>query len=384
MKRSIPFGSLLGVRIYIHWTFLLLIIWSLVSSAIMGLGLVASLWNLGFLFALFGCVVLHELGHASAARLYGIPTRDITLLPIGGVARLERMPRKPLQEIVVALAGPLVNVVIATVLFSLLALLGSVSAPLTGTISLTGFLSQLAWLNVGLILFNMIPAFPLDGGRVFRAGIALFTGYARATRIAAATGQIFAIGLALLGLFVVGNPILLIIAVFLFLAAGGEAQGTLMLESFRGYRLRDGMASQFEVLPRSSSLRGLATELLSSAQPVFPVWDELSNDIVGIVYRRDLIAAARGGNLDLEVGDLMKEQYQVGGVEDPIIDHLEQGNGSPILVFDNDRLVGLFLLEQAMELIEIRKMLKEHSSQPFFGAYQSSNWKTQQESSYQS
>lgn len=211
-------GRFAGIDVRIHWTFLLLPLYIYFSSLVAGSGVVAASVAVLLLLAIFGCVVLHEYGHALTARQFGIPTRDITLLPIGGVARLERMPRSPLQELAIAVAGPAVNVVIAAGLFVALALPPVVAAL---PVAVASFLTQLAWVNVALVVFNMLPAFPMDGGRVLRAVLAMVLPYAAATRAAAGVGQVAAIGLALLGLFS-GNFVLVLLAGFVFLAARGE------------------------------------------------------------------------------------------------------------------------------------------------------------------
>lgn len=180
MGWSIKIARIAGIDVYIHVTFFLLLAWIAMVYYAVG-GPAAAVEGMAFILALFGCVLLHEFGHALAARRFGIPTPDITLLPIGGVARLQRMPDKPVQEIIVALAGPAVNVVIAIVLFFIL---GGVSDPSEirdfGSAEV-GLLSKLAVVNVWLVLFNMLPAFPMDGGRVLRAGLALFMRYSTAT-----------------------------------------------------------------------------------------------------------------------------------------------------------------------------------------------------------
>jgi Zn-dependent protease len=210
-------GNLAGIGVYLHWSFWLLPAWILLSA---GGGLAGAMGSLLFVFAIFGCVVLHELGHALMARQYGIGTRDITLYPIGGVASLERMPRRPSQELAIAVAGPAVNVVIAGVLFAIL-LVAGIGAQ-TPTFSLVGgsFLLNLLVVNVLLVLFNMLPAFPMDGGRVLRAFLAMRMPCLRATEIAVRVGQGVAIILAIIGLFSGGT--LLFIALFVFLAAQAE------------------------------------------------------------------------------------------------------------------------------------------------------------------
>ena len=212
MRWSWRLGSVAGIGIYVHATFLLLILFIIFANLHEGRSLAMALAGVIFILAIFGCIVLHELGHALAARHYGIRTRDITLLPIGGLARLERMPDVPLQELWVALAGPAVNALIAGAILLFDALAGI--HPQLAAFRWTGgsFLNKMMVVNFWLLAFNLIPAFPMDGGRVLRALLAMRMGGARATDVAARVGQAFAIGLGFLGLF--GNPLLVFIAIF--------------------------------------------------------------------------------------------------------------------------------------------------------------------------
>lgn len=219
MRGSWRLTRIAGIDISVHWSFGLLLAF-VVFSALFSNGLVAALSEAAFISMLFGCVVLHELGHAMAARAFGIPTHGITLLPIGGVAQLDRIPRNPWQEFLIAIAGPAVNVVIAVCLLLVLPIsygLGELASVgwLTG-----GLATRLLVVNVALVVFNMLPAFPMDGGRVLRAVLAAFTDYYSATRIAVRVGQAVAILFAIVGLFY--NPFLLLIAGFVFLAAQAE------------------------------------------------------------------------------------------------------------------------------------------------------------------
>lgn len=214
--RAWDLGTISGIRIRVHWSFLLLPMYIYFSSLLSGSGMMAAIVSIIFVLAIFGCVLLHELGHALAARQFGIGTRDITLLPIGGVAALERMPRKPWQELWIAVAGPLVNVVIAATLF-----IGIALSPLPTGGFVGGFLRQLALANVILVVFNMIPAFPMDGGRVLRSVLAMFVDYSDATAVAVTVGKVVAVGFGLLGLFS-GNLMLLFVAAFVYLAAHSE------------------------------------------------------------------------------------------------------------------------------------------------------------------
>jgi len=230
MRWSLKLGTISGIRLYLHWSFLILL--GLVFFYDLGgVGLTAAAQRLFFVLSLFACIVLHELGHALAARKYGIPTRDITLLPIGGVARLERMPREPKQELWVAIAGPLVNVAIAITLFALLVAIRLSKS--TFLASQDSFITLLMRINLFLIAFNLLPAFPMDGGRVLRALLAQRLEYVRATRIAARIGQVMAVFFVLAGLYSIifasthpnahPSPMLALIGVFIFFGARNEA-----------------------------------------------------------------------------------------------------------------------------------------------------------------
>lgn len=231
MRSSLKLGTLFGIPVYLHWTFLLLLGFIAFSQAFVSGSVAAALGGVIFVSAIFGSVLLHEFGHALAARRYGIPTRDVTLLPIGGLARLERMPDKPRQELVVALAGPAVNVAIAGVLAVWLFVTGFVTAGL----SITGgsFAARLLTINLGLAIFNMLPAFPMDGGRVLRALLAQHTSYVQATGIAATIGRAMAVLFGIAGLF--WNPMLLFIAVFVWFGAGQEVAMARQREAFGGW-----------------------------------------------------------------------------------------------------------------------------------------------------
>lgn len=365
MRNSLKLGTIAGIRIQVHWSFFLLLGWVILTTWIGGGGVLQGAILGAFLLSLFGCVVLHELGHALAARMYNIPTKDITLLPIGGVARLERMPRKPVQEMVVALAGPMVNVVIAAVLFLALATTTGFTSIMTLPSTMESFLARLAWVNVILVVFNLIPAFPLDGGRVFRALLAMVTRYDRATRIAAGTGQVLAVGLALLGLFVLGNPMLLFVAAFIFFGAAAESQSTQMMESLHGYRARDGMTTTFRVLPSHLRLQDVALELLSGSQRDYPVIDEDANEVCGLLTRDDLLGAANSSQLSLTARDLMQTHYAITDADAPLEEAFQSGARSNVttVVFENDQLAGLLTPEDALRTVMLRRALSRENIQ---------------------
>src|SRR6266704_802286 len=248
MGWSIPIFRIAGIQLRIHITFLLLIAWLAFGYYAEG-GSAAALGRVLFVLLLFVCVVLHEFGHAIAAKNFGIHTPDITLLPIGGVARLQRMPDEPRQELIIALAGPLVNVVIALTLFAVVGWRGLAAQATMGGSDL---LAQLLVINVVLVLFNLLPAFPMDGGRVLRALLATRLSYARATQIAASIGQGCAFVFGFLGLFG-PNPFLLFIALFVYIGASQEAALAQMRDVSRRFPVSSAMVREFRSLPESAT-----------------------------------------------------------------------------------------------------------------------------------
>ncbi|MCB1128883.1 MAG: site-2 protease family protein, partial [Verrucomicrobiae bacterium] len=270
MKWSWRIGRVAGIDVYMHATFLLLVGWVAISAWSVRQNVNDAIHGLAFVAALFGIIVLHELGHALAARRYGIPTQDITLLPIGGVARLDRMPDKPAQELVVALAGPAVNVVLAVVFWMLVrsadAITGVTSFRLIGT----PLLAKLQYVNIGLALFNLIPAFPMDGGRVLRALLAMRLDYVRATRIAADVGQVLAFAAGAIGLAKM-HPFLVFIAIFVYLGAEQEASMVKVQSALDGIPIQSVMIRDFRTLHPAQTLADAVAHVLEGFQQDFPV-----------------------------------------------------------------------------------------------------------------
>ncbi len=290
MTWSFSIGRLFGSELRVHATFFLLLAW-IGISAWMSHGPYAAIVNVAFIVALFGCVVAHEFGHALTARRYGIRTPDITLLPIGGMARLERMPEKPAQEIIVALAGPAVNVAIWIILTILLGAETQMQAFESIDDPAQGFLGRLAVVNLFLALFNLLPAFPMDGGRVLRAALNIPLGRVRATRIAAGAGQALAFLFGFLGLLS-GNPLLLLIGVFVFMAAAAEYSDVALHERARGAKARDAMITAFEALSVDDRGEEAANVLLRTAQSEFPVLDGTGN-MVGVLTREAIMTGTQ-------------------------------------------------------------------------------------------
>lgn len=359
MKWSIRIGKLFGIPVYIHLTFLLLLVWIGVLSWRQGESIAAGVEGVLFILSIFACVVLHELGHALTARRYGIVTRDITLLPIGGVARMERMPDEPRQELWVALAGPAVNVAIALVLIAFAGVSTAVF-----DLSLVGgnFLNRLVMVNVYLVLFNLLPAFPMDGGRVLRALLATRMEYTRATHIAATIGQSMAL-LFLLGALVGRNPVLGFIAFFVWIGAAQEASMVQMKHSLSGIPVRRAMVTSFDTLAPSDTLAKAVETTLAGTQKDFPVVDD--GRVVGILVQKDLLAAlARQGD-DVPVSEVMQsdfESVQASEMLDTAFRRLSERRCSTAPVSSQGRLVGMVTMDNIGEFLAIAGALEKPKS----------------------
>jgi Zn-dependent protease len=368
MRWSLRVATVSGIPIYIHWTFLILIGWIVLANAAAG-PLMAGLSVL-FILALFLCVGLHELGHALMGQRFGVRTRDITLLPIGGVARLERIPENPTQELLIAAAGPAVNVAIALFLFLGLAAAGSaglrplVPGGIAAQLGAVGFVPLLINFNIFLVVFNLIPAFPMDGGRILRALLAYRLDYARATRIAAGVGQVMAILFAFWGLMVF-NPFLLLIAVFVFLGAQAEASLAEVRYGLSDLPVRDAMLTQFSVLHPGDTLAAAAGALLAGTQQDFPVMD--NGAIVGILPRADLVRALAEHGDDTPVAAVMRRDC--GTVEEnerlyKVFERMQNADCPLVPVTRRGVLVGLVTLENVGELMMVRSALRRRRGGP--------------------
>jgi Zn-dependent protease len=358
MKWQWKLGRFAGIDVYVHATFLLLLGWVGYSDWLEHRDLAETVNGILFILALFLCVVLHEYGHALTARKYGIKTRDITLYPIGGVARLERMPDKPIEELWVALMGPAVNLVIAAGLFALLFLTGGLTS-LTGmTITSGSFLMRLMVVNITLVLFNLIPAFPMDGGRVLRAILALKMEYTQATQVAATIGQGFAFLMGFIGLF--SNPFLLFIAFFVWIGASQEASMVMINHSVSGIPVTRAMLTDFKTLSPGDTLAQVVGLILAGSQHEFPVVD--ANGIVMGVLERDAFIAAlsREGQSAPVVGVMRRDVPSVDShdmIESALL-RLQESGAKTLPVMHAGQFVGLITAENITEFLMIRSALK--------------------------
>jgi Zn-dependent protease/CBS domain-containing protein len=365
MKWSWRIFRVAGIGIHVHLTFPLLLIWGGVTQY-MGRGSWNDAWiGVGFILVLFVIVVLHELGHAMAARRYGIRTLDITLLPIGGLARLERMPEEPKQELVVALAGPAVNVALALLLFAVVSggwqLAHWLDVPPAGF----KFLVNLMWINIVLAVFNLLPAFPMDGGRVLRALLATRMSYVRATNIAARVGQAMAVLFGIVGWFVVHNPMLVLVAFFVFMGAAQEAMMVRTRSALGTIPAGQLMIKNFRALSPQDPLSLAAEHLLAGWQHDFPVTDQ--GQLVGVLTRTDLVEGLSQYGRNAPVDRVMHRQFPSGKPDEPAqaaLMRLREGNWQTMPIIADAQLLGILTRENIGEYLMVQSALQRESQYP--------------------
>jgi len=357
MRWSWKIGEVAGIGIYIHATFWLFILFILYAYWVRGHSLPMALAGVGFILAIFGCIVLHELGHALTARKYGIRTRDITLLPIGGLARLERMPDVPVQELWVALAGPAVNLLLALALYAALVLLGI--QPKLRQFRWVGgdFLNRLMVVNIWLVGFNLIPAFPMDGGRVLRAILATRMEYTRATVLAARIGQGMAWLFGLVGLLT--DPFLIFIALFVWMGAEQESAMAQMHTSLGGIPVQRVMLTDFRTLKPDDTLATAVEHILAGWQQDFPV--VFGDHVLGVLTREDLLRTLAQRGAEVPVRDAMTRDFQTADSHDMLeqaLGLLKSCNCHSLPVQHDGRLVGMLTMDNVGEFLMIQSALR--------------------------
>lgn len=357
MKWSFKVGEFAGIGVYVHATFLILLGWIALSNYLAERSLVATAASVGFILALFLMVVLHEYGHALTARRYGIKTRDITLLPIGGVARLERMPDNPIHELWVALAGPAVNIAIAIILFFTLALTSGM--PSLSNLSMTegSVVERLVLVNLVLGIFNLIPAFPMDGGRVVRALLATRMEYTRATQVAASLGQAMALLLGLIGFF--ANPLLMFTALFVWIGAAQEASVTQMKSSLSGIPVSRAMLTDYQALSPVDTLGRAVEMILAGFQQDFPVVE--NGQVLGILTRNDLIVALQRQGPNTPVGNVMDRSFETASSHEMlevVANRMQECRCHTVPVLSAGRLIGLITMDNIGEFLMIQSALR--------------------------
>ncbi len=378
MGTSLTLFHFRGIEIRVHWSFALILIWGAFSYSVISQSpLQGALYGVAVILLLFVCVTLHELGHALAAHRYHIKVPTITLLPIGGVASLERMPEKPQQELVIALAGPLVNIVLLFVLVPLAWVTALVTgAPAAGLnptgwlglsfqMGITNLLYYLAAVNLLLALFNLLPAFPMDGGRVLRALLAMRMPYVRATRTAVFVGRLVAIPLAVWGI-VSGNILMLLIAFFVYVGGGAEREAVETKSVLRTIRVRDALTHNEQRLYTSEEMGRAVNLIMNSHQADYPVFD-LSNRYVGILTRARLVDGLRtmGPEARLVEAMIPAADVPVAAPSDTLADVWEAmgHSGSRVVVaMELGAYLGMITLDDLTELTHVMGAAMERSA----------------------
>jgi Zn-dependent protease/CBS domain-containing protein len=355
-------GEVAGIGIYAHATFFMLLAFVAMSELANGRGVRAMTSGVLLIVAVFGIVVLHELGHALTAKRFGIRTRDITLLPIGGVARLERMPEKPWQEFLVAIAGPAVNVVLAGVLFAVLTVHGSLVGLEAAELRGGSILEKLLWINVTLALFNLLPAFPMDGGRALRAALAMRMDYVKATEIAARLGQGMALLFGAFGLF--HNPMLMFIALFVWMGAQQETNMVGMKRALSGISIASAMVTEFRTLAPDDPLGRAAEFIVAGFHQDFPVVD--GGRVVGVLTRSDVVRGLAESGPMAPVGLAMRSDFSAADPREmleSVLPRLESSAARSVVVLRAGEVVGLVTTESIGEFVMMKAAIdKAHGS----------------------
>jgi len=364
---SFKIGRAFGIDVKVHWTFfLLLAFFGYVGFRDSG-SAASALVTIGIVVALFFCVLLHEYGHSLVAQRLGSEVQDITLLPIGGLARMKTLPERPIDEVKVAVAGPLVNVVLAPVFFGLALLFGgSLSVPtniLAGVDSLGQAFAYLGVINVALVVFNMIPAFPMDGGRVLRGLLATRLGPVRATEISSTVGQAFAILFIVFG-FLSNNFLLALVGFFVFLGASGESQMVRQREQMRGLAVSDVMGTKrrTETVTPYHNFGQILDSVIHGYQEDFPVVDE-DGELVGIITRKEIMAAAHSPDRYSSVRDLMKTEFPTISPDADLFTDgyrvLQESGLRALPVVKDGNLVGMLTTDDVGQAALLRDLSKQ-------------------------
>lgn len=360
MTWSFRIGRLFGIDIFVHATFVLLPMWFVGETYYRTGSWAAALDQLLFILLVFAIIVMHEYGHALTARVFGVKTKDIILLPIGGVARLEGMPQKPWQELLIAAAGPAVNVVLAAACLVWVIVEGvwaiaqgpqpPVQPDAIQAFAATPMSQRLLVINIVLIVFNLIPAFPMDGGRILRAILAMGFDYVKATWIAARVGQVAAVGFVIWGLTPYGTPMLLLIALMVWTGALQEAQFVTVRASLAGRTVRQAMSGNFLTLNPFDTLETASQKLVMTPQSAFPVLH--GDTLVGMISRKEVAAALARLGPGRHVSEVMRRESPVARPEDDLLvllPQLQRGSQS-LPVVEGDQLIGLITLHDVAVL----------------------------------
>ncbi|OEK00999.1 hypothetical protein BFP97_05505 [Roseivirga sp. 4D4] len=363
MKGSLFLGQFAQIKVYVHWTFFILFAFIIYSGVSAGQSVDAIAWHLLFLITIFGCVILHEFGHALTGRRYGFKTKDIILLPIGGLARFEKLPENPIQEFVVAIAGPMVNFAIAFVLYFITQPSAHMILNLDlSSINQENFVTLIWIVNLSLGLFNLIPAFPMDGGRIFRAILSMFQPREKATKNAARLGLLLALGFIVLGLYY--NPFLIFIGGFIILSASSESSIVSAQALLEGHKAGDIVMHNFSSLNHDLSIAQASEAVLDRQSTHFVIYSD-SKEVVGTVNRDQIIKSLK----------VMDHKTTLSSIMNPVLEHIPAEtslkelytsqilrNNVMVPVTENGEVVGVINLENILEFLAIKQATPQWKS----------------------
>jgi Zn-dependent protease/CBS domain-containing protein len=361
MRWSLSLGRIMGIRLMVHWTFFLLIAWVVLVEYSRGNTISGILLTTVYILSIFACVVLHEMGHALMARKFYVPTKKITLLPIGGVASLQRIPEQPKQELLVAVAGPLVNVIIAAIIFPFLDPLTSYipeeeASGAFAAITMDNFWFALFSINIILVLFNLIPAFPMDGGRMLRSILAMKMNRLKATHIASSIGQFLAVLFFFAGLFF--NPFLLLIGVFVFFGARGENIMVQQYEILRGHHVHEAMLTGLQTFEPDTPIKEITQQILSSCDDTFLVVE--NEETIGWVTRNEIIKELRENHGDKKISEIVSNHYKTLHPDEKLSKVMEMMQGSKQQVYpvmEENKLKGVLNFASLQRFIAVQSAL---------------------------
>jgi Zn-dependent protease/CBS domain-containing protein len=363
MKGLFKLGTIAGIGIFIHWTFTLLIAFIIFINYKNGQNSVQIAWSVLFILCIFITVLLHELGHALTAKRYNIKTKDITLLPIGGIARLERFPENPAEELVVAIAGPMVNFVLAFITQFFITIpedSEELLALLSSGINAHNFFLNFYIVNLTLGVFNLIPAFPMDGGRVLRALLAFRMDRTTATQIAARIGQFIALCFILIG--IISNPILILIGLFVIFSAQVETESVEFKNLLKGYTVRDVVMKEYQTIEEDEKIKKAIAILLESEHRKFLVTQ--NSRLVGTLNKNQIIKALSEKGEEEYIYNVMDRSLAYIDIDtelEKVIEQLYEKKGSLLIVNENDQLVGILDADNLSEFILINSIKAQQS-----------------------
>lgn len=362
MKGSIQVAKIFNIPVFLHWSFAFVGLWVWYLGNKAGLD-IRPMLQLGLLvLSVFICVVLHEFGHALTARRFGVETKDIILSPIGGIARLTRLPEKPIQEFWVAIAGPLVNIAIV-LLLSPFFLFHDFLDVFTDGLTLSDLMSDMFYfipmllgMNLTLAVFNLIPAFPMDGGRVFRSLLSIKIGRLKATRVATYVGQFFAVLFVLWG-FWSGSFVTAFIGVFIYFMASGEYNNVLMESVLEGHQVKDIVRFEFTKLYTSDKIHTAVRHLRSGMEKSFLVFND-QDDLVGILAERRLIKAMKIQAWEASVNDYMSRRIEPLELENSlreVLNKMQRQRYAILPVLENGQLIGVVDITMINNFIKLQQ-----------------------------